>query len=367
MILIQHQQKAQRGGTAMKIISGLQCLLFAGFLVLVAGEAIPAETRPGGGLPPSIAEQVLYRFCPQVGCTDGTNPGSPLVMDGAGNLYGTTFMGGNRSSGTVFKLAPNGTGWTETVLYNFCSQGGGECTDGANPYGGSLLMDSAGNLYGTTQYGGIHTKGAVFQLAPSGNGWSESVLYSFCSQTNCADGLYPGSGLIMDGAGSLYGTTIGGGNQNEGVVYQLALSGGLWSEAVLYSFCSQAGCADGATTYTGLTMDGAGYLYGTTTAGGTHGKGTVYRLAPTSNGWAQSVLYSFCPQTGCPDGAYPDADLTMDGAGNLFGTANTGGKYNRGAAFQLTPNGSSWTQSVLYSFCAQGGSSCTDGAPRWLG
>jgi uncharacterized repeat protein (TIGR03803 family) len=131
-------------------------------------------------------------------------------MDTAGNIYGATFAGGN-SYGTVFKLSPTGTGWTETVLYAFCAQT--NCTDGATPVGG-LIMDTAGNLYGTTYAGGSSSvsDGTVFKLAPSITGWTETVLYIFCSQTGCADGAKPDAPVVMDGAGNLYGTTTAGGS-----------------------------------------------------------------------------------------------------------------------------------------------------------
>jgi uncharacterized repeat protein (TIGR03803 family) len=357
-------------------IGSLQTVVLAGLLALAVGGSAVAADGPRGAAP-TIAEQTLYKFCPQPGCTGGTNPDfGGLLMDSAGNLYGTAVLGGTHSFGTVFKLASNGTGWTETVLYNFCSQGGGYCTDGAWPNGG-LIMDAVGNLYGTTvsggnQYSGCSTGngcGTVFELSPAGSGWTEKVLYSFCAQGgNCTDGDNPGAGLIMDGAGNLYGTTFNGGNGfYAGTVFKLAPTGTGWTQSVLYGFCSQGGsyCTDGAIPAAGLIMDGAGNLYGTTARGGVGGGlgGTVFKLAPTITGWAETVLYSFCSQADCADGADPyAAGLVMDGAGNLYGTTPDGGKYNGGAVFQLSPNGSSWTQSVLYSFCSPGGSRCMDGA-----
>jgi uncharacterized repeat protein (TIGR03803 family) len=152
---------------AMKIVGGLHCLFFAGLCVLAAGE--PGSAGASGTLPPPITEQALYKFCPQVGCTDATNPAASLIMDASGNLYGTTPNGGSHGWGTVFKLAPSGTGWAETILYNFCSQGA-SCTDGYNPSVG-LIMDGSGNLYGTTDGGGSHS-GARFsswrRAAPAG-------------------------------------------------------------------------------------------------------------------------------------------------------------------------------------------------------
>jgi uncharacterized repeat protein (TIGR03803 family) len=146
-------------------------------------------------------------------------------MDGAGNLYGAASGGGARNSGVVFELTPSGTGWSEQVLYSFCSQ----CADGNSPSAG-LIMDGAGNLYGTTGFGGApgpscpssYGCGVAFELTPTTNGWTETVLHSFCSQSNCADGNQPSAGLIMDGSGNLYGTTYQGGN-NWGVVFELTL------------------------------------------------------------------------------------------------------------------------------------------------
>jgi uncharacterized repeat protein (TIGR03803 family) len=196
------------------------------------------------------------------------NPSAELIMDAAANLYGTTYHGGTSGGGVVFKLAPDGT---ETVLYSFCSQF--NCADGDHPSAG-LIMDGAGNLYGTTYYGGTSGGGVVFKLAPDG---TETVLYSFCSQSNCADGSDPEAGLIMDGAGNLYGTTSDGGGTFGGVVFKLAPDG---TETVLYSFCSQSGCADGSYPEAGLIMDGAGNLYGTTLGGGTSGTGVVFMVTP---------------------------------------------------------------------------------------
>jgi uncharacterized repeat protein (TIGR03803 family) len=313
---------------------------------------------------------VLYKFCPQVGCTDAINPFATLIRDGAGNLYGTTYYGGSHTYGAVFKLAPSGTGWTETVLYSFCAQGGTACTDGAQPEAG-LIIDGSGNLYGTTLLGGAYGDGTVFKLTPNGSGWTETVIYSFCpGGYPCPDGALPQyAGVIMDQAGHLYGAASNGGDHKEGVVFRLAPSGSGWTESVLYSFCAQGGtaCTDGAFPEASPIMDGAGNLYGTTASGGSFGYGTVYKVSPTSNGWTETVLYSFCAQGGsaCTDGAFPQGGLTMDSAGNLYGTAGIGGNHKQGAVYRLTPNGSGWTQTVLYSFCAQGGSACTDGeAPR---
>jgi uncharacterized repeat protein (TIGR03803 family) len=299
-------------GKQMKNTYPLRVLFLAVALVF-ATAALPEATATGG----DFIENTLYRFCPNPPCTDGYISYSGLIIDSAGNLYGTTIAGGSGGGGTVFRLAPSTNGWTETVLYNFCLQSA--CADGNGPVAG-LIMDEAGNLYGTTVGGGTYGGGIVFKLAPSANGWAETVLYSFCAQSNCADGRGPND-LIMDGAGNLYGTTYYGGanciaDDGCGTVFKLTPAG---SETVLYSFCSRSDCADGRLPGVGLIMDSAGNLYGTTEAGGgvTYGGGTVFKLAPTTNGWTETVLYSFCPQgrLNCTDGDSPRAGLIMDSGG----------------------------------------------------
>jgi uncharacterized repeat protein (TIGR03803 family) len=304
-------------------------------------------------------ESVLYNFCSQGGvyCTDGIQPFAGLIEDASGNLYGTTNGGGSTNNsdcnagscgyGTVFKLTPSGSDYTKTVLYNFCSQT--NCTDGANPYAG-LIEDSSGNLYGTTYNGGATGGGTVFKLTPSGNGYIESVLYNFCSQSQgsafCTDGVNPYAGLIEDSSGNLYGTTnLGGtgvplvnGGYAYGTVFMLAPSGSGYNYTVLYNFCppsSTAFCTDGAAPNAALILDASGNLYGTTALGGAGtqnciglGCGTVYKLSPNGSGYVETVLYSFCSQGGsnCTDGAYPyGAGLIEDASGNLYGTTSDGG------------------------------------------
>jgi uncharacterized repeat protein (TIGR03803 family) len=354
------------------------------------------------------SESVLYNFCTQGGtnCTDGADPLAGLVEDASGNLYGTTANGGanyssnchDGSCGTVFKLAPNGDGsYSQSVLYSFCAQGGTSCTDGANPLAG-LIEDASGNLYGTTWYGGATvpnsdsttTGGTVFELKPNGDGtYSESVLYTFCSQSGCADGEWPIAGLIEDTSGDLYGTTSAGGatitvsgnTTTGGTVFKLTPNGdGSYSESVLYSFCSQSGCTDGEGPGAGLIEDAFGSLYGTTSYGGANcqygydgaGCGTVFELVRNGDGgYSENVLYSFCAQggTGCPDGYEPSSGLIEDASGNLYGTTFDGGVHDvygdGGTVFELTPSGTGYTEAVLYSFCAQSSPTiaCTDGSP----
>jgi uncharacterized repeat protein (TIGR03803 family) len=295
--------------------------------------------------------KTLHRF----DGTDGANPQAGLVQATGGNLYGTTENGGANSAGTVFKISPNG-GPVKTV-YSFCSQGG--CADGSLPYAG-LVQGTGGNFYGTTQYGGANQTGSckdgpcgtVFKTTPGG---TLTTLYSFCSQGGCTDGELPYAGLVQGTGGNFYGTTYGGGANHGGTVFKITPSGTL---TTLYSFCSQGGgfCTDGAATSAGLVQATGGNLYGTTPVGGAnHNYGTVFKITPSGT---LTTLYSFCSQggTSCTDGAYPLAELVQATDGNLYGTAWGGGANNYGTVFKITPSG---TLTTLYSFCSQTG--CTDG------
>jgi uncharacterized repeat protein (TIGR03803 family) len=263
-------------------------------------------------------ETVLYSFNGQ---PDGATPNADLLLDSVGNIYGTTYSGGIFSSGTVFKLDTRGN---EVVLYNFGSKG---VPDGGAP-NGRLIMDEAGNLYGTTASGGAHRHGTVFKLDTIG---VETVLYSFCAEKNCADGTYPNAGLIMDAAGNLYGTTSwGGGVHSRGTVFKLDTSG---TETVLHGF--HWGTTDGYIPGPGLVMDAMGNLYGMTSLGGAHSQGTVFKLDMSGN---ETVLHSFCAAgtSLCTDGEQPIGNLVMDVKGNLYGTA-AGGSNSAGIVFKLTP------------------------------
>jgi uncharacterized repeat protein (TIGR03803 family) len=252
---------------------------------------------------------ILYSF----NGDDGASPHADLIADPAGNLYGTTYGGGAGGQGTVFQLTPSGT---LTVLHSFI---GG---DGSRP-GAGLIADAAGNLYGTTITGGAGDAGTVFQLTPSGD---LIILYSF---TGGSDGALPFAGVIADAAGNLYGTTIDGGAGGQGTVFQLDPSGTL---TVLYS-------SNEGSPWAGLIADAAGNLYGTTDAG--DGPGTVFQLTPSGT---LTVLHRF---TGS-DGAVPHGRLIADAAGNLYGTTHNGGAYiGYGTVFQLDSSG---TLTVLHSF-----------------
>jgi uncharacterized repeat protein (TIGR03803 family) len=288
--------------------------------------------------------KVLYKF---TGGADGGFPSASLVLDQAGNLYGTTTFGGNQGAcalspcGVVFKLAPGSDGrWKESVVYAFCPES--TCSDGGNPYS-NVIFDQAGNLYGTTNSGGIGA-GVVYKLTRLNHGWKESVLYSF---TGRHDGGNPTTGLIFDSSGDLYGTTGSGGAYQFGTVLKLTpQSRGAWTESVLYDFTNGD---DGGEPTAGVISDSQGNLYGATLTGGKNQVGVIFKLSPAKKGiWQISVLHSF---TGGRDGGFPNAaSLVMDTTGNLYGTTSAGGAYEYGTVFKLTQSGGKWKETVLHSF-----------------
>src|ERR1019366_3249147 len=251
-------------------------------------------------------ETVLHNF--NFNGTDGLSPWAGLIFDAAGNLYGTTHQGGTYGAGTVFELMPVAGGtWTEQVLHSF-SNG----ADGGDPQAG-LIVDTAGNLYGTTVTGGTYTYGTVFELTPAAGGtWTETVLHNFNSDGT--DGTYPSAGLIFDAAGNLYGTTQDGGTSNSGTVFELSPDGsGGWTEGVLHSFGVGT---DGVHPSQGLVFDAAGNLYGTTFYGGTYAYGTAFELTPAGGGtWTEKILHNF--NSDGTDGYHPHAGLIPDAVGNL--------------------------------------------------
>jgi len=253
---------------------------------------------------------ILYNFTGTGG--DGAYPFSVLVWDAAGKLYGTTYKGGASGNGTVFKMTKAGK---LTVLYSFKG-----VSDGENPYDG-VVLDPAGNLYGTT-FGAFGIDyGTVYKLNTA---HKEKVLHNF---TGGADGGYPYyGGLVRDKAGNLYGTTsFGGANQYFGTVFKVNKAG---QQTVLYSFTGQL---DGGQPNASVILDSAGNLYGTTVGGGAAGHGTVFKLDKTGT---ETVLYSFMGGT---DALAPNADLLRDAAGNLYGTSIAGGTSGSGTVFKLTP------------------------------
>ncbi|HUI84262.1 MAG TPA: choice-of-anchor tandem repeat GloVer-containing protein [Candidatus Binatia bacterium] len=299
---------------------------------------------------------VIHDFA---GGADGDEPAYGLTIDASGTLYGVTFEG-DAGTGTLFKLRQLSSGWHLTPLYVFP---GGPGTNGAVSYSGvSFGLDST--LYGTTGFGGVGPCstwggtdgcGTVFTLKPSLSAcrnalcyWTETPINDFTGGSNGATPF--GGRLTFDGLNNIYGTTFSGGGGNCpggcGVVYQLVHSGGSWTENVLYTFTGSGG--DGAYPFAGVIFDQVGNLFGTTTAGGTFGYGTVYELSQSPSGWTQRVIYNFQNQA---DGGSPFAGLIIDRAGNLYGATTSGGSAgNGGTVFELSPAGSGWTLQTLASF-----------------
>jgi len=276
----------------------------------------------------------LYSF---TGGNDGGGPHTALSFDSSGNAYGVTVTGGFSDCGTVFQLSTSGT---ETPLFAF------DCfATGKNPYGG-VIVDSKGNLYGTTVAGGDggicagDGCGVVYELSNSGGTWTETVLYNF---TGGDDGFGPGGALVMDASGNLYGTTPDGGSGGVGVVYELSLKGGQWIQTVLHAF---TGGDDGAVGSLGpLLLDHNGNLDGVTELGGKFAAGTVFQLFMARGQWSFSTLYSF---KGQPDAAFPYGGVIEDSKGNLYGTTYFGGASGVGSVFELDL--AHKREHVLYSF-----------------
>ena len=303
------------------------------------GEGVVFQVTPSGTL------TVIYNFCSQTNCTDGSLPVGALIQATDGNLYGTTAGGGANNRGTVFKITLGGS---LTTLYSFCNQAG--CSDGSQPYAG-LIQASDGNFYGTTRFGGTNGHGSVFSITSGG---TLTTLYSFCPQSGCLDGEQPNAALLQASDGNLYGTTLydgAGANGGEGTVFKITTGGAL---TTLYSFCTQTNCTDGSTPVTGLIQASNGELYGVTQQGGANANnGTVYSI---TTGGALTTLYSFCSQNGCTDGQGPTGRLIQATDGNLYGTTDSGG-IGYGTIFNMTLGG---TFTSLYSFPNPGAGSEPD-------
>ncbi|HEY7993429.1 MAG TPA: choice-of-anchor tandem repeat GloVer-containing protein [Candidatus Eremiobacteraceae bacterium] len=315
-----------------------------------------AVSLVGWGTKPNAAQEtVLYRF---TGPPDGQFPLAGLLADAAGGFYGTTAAGGKTGSGTVFKLIPSGGIYKERVLHSF--EGGS--ADGAQP-ASDLIADKYGALYGTTYRGGTANAGTVFKLTRSGGGYTESVLYSF---KRGSDGSNPMAGLLADSNGAFFGATTGGGASGDGTVFTLTSFGTGYTESVLYSF---KGGFDGSKPFGDLIADDSGAIYGTTSAGGyggglglgdvvapacwarVGGCGTVFKLAPSGNGYTESVLYRFI---GGSDGWGPTGALIWGAMGALYGTTDYGGggctgPVGSGTAFKLAPSSKGWYAETVIS------------------
>jgi hypothetical protein len=289
---------------------------FGGTQNFGAAFQLAPPTKAGG----SWTLSVLYSFA---GLQDGGQPQNGLVADAKGRLYGTAPVGGLHQSGVAFRLSSSPTGvWSENVIFNFIAD-----ADGGRPQPNGLLLDSAGALYGATQFGG-GGQGTIFKLSPPSNGtgfYAETVLYSFTGVNG--DGIQPMGAPVFDSAGALYGATLQGGVYNEGAIFELAppaTQGGSWTESTLYSIAATG--ADGYFPVAGLVLDAAGSLNGVTEIGGdaSCNCGTAFRLSPPSDSggvWTFSVLHAFL---GGDDGAFPQAPLASSGT-NLYGTTSQGG------------------------------------------
>ena len=281
----------------------------------------------------------IHSFCAKTNCTDGSDPevslayagqASGALWDGTSPLFGTTYVGGANNMGAVYKIAPNGSGWSYQVIHSFSS----------GFHGGELLVDPSGNLIGTTLLGGANSGGTLFRLAAGT--WSESTLHNFGAEANFADGWEPGGRVLMDASGNLFGTTEGGGagahcsaDHGCGVAYERTANGKF---KVLYDFCSLANCKDGQLAPSGVLMDASGDLIGTTYGGGTGPGGTVFSLTHANNKWTETVLYDFCSALNCADGADIASPLAMGDNGTLYGTAAAGGaNITGGTVFRLKP------------------------------
>jgi uncharacterized repeat protein (TIGR03803 family) len=286
---------------------------------------------------------------------EGASPTLSVIFDSSGNIYGVAAQEGGSRCGSVYELTVSGTSYTEKTLYSF--KGG---NDGCIPVAG-LVFDKSGNLYGTTKLGGSHAVGIAYKLTKSGTTWSESVIHTF-GGTN--DGQYPIGSLIIDSSGNLYGTTQGGGSHGNGeenvggTAFKLAPnSSGGYTESVMHSF---GGSGDGVSPRASLVEDSSGNFYGTTFLGGANSVGTVFKLAPKSGGgFTETIIHNFSTAfTSFPiDGFNPAAGLMFDSKGNLYGTTTVGGDQSLGnpgtgggVVFELSPSGSTWNETILYPF-----------------
>lgn len=333
------QETIHSGRASATLMSGWRMGIGLVCLALAVAMTSPAQDEKPS--PNALKFKTLVNF-------DGTNGGNPdgrLVQSTDGSLYGTTYGAGAHGGGTFFKITPSGS---LTVLYSFCAQP--NCTDGSTPFW--LVLGTGGNFYGTAFSGGAYNNGTVFKITPGG---ILTTLYSFCALPNCADGATP-SGLVQGIDGNFYGTTEGGGNSTQnGVVFKITPEGAL---TTLYTFCSQTNCADGGDAAPALIQATDGNFYGTAQLGGANSDGTVFKITPEGT---LTTLYTFCSQPNCTDGSLPNSSLVQGANGNFYGTTEAGGVYGGangpgGTVFRITPKG---TLTTLYSFCAQ--TNCADG------
>jgi uncharacterized repeat protein (TIGR03803 family) len=331
-------------------VSGVRNL---GIAVAIASLILTVSASASGPV-----ESTLYNF---LGHPDGSNPSAPVTFDKAGNIYGTTVDGGMFGFGAIFKLSPpamTGGSWTENVLYSFeagsdgANPSSGVVIDNKGVLYGEVFLGSVGrgDVYALTP-----------PTTPSGS-WSESTVYLFCVDFSpCPDGDQPSGGLVSDGVGNLYGTTASGGDTLNccGIVFKLTRPHGTvttWTETVLYTFLGlSSGHHDGSTPMGGVRLDKDGSVYGTTLDGGDpsgcggKGCGIVFKLSKEDGGWKESILYAF---HGTGDGRGPQSGLIFDESGALYGTTSGDG-VSSGNVFKLSPpthTGGAWTEKVLYKF-----------------
>jgi uncharacterized repeat protein (TIGR03803 family) len=283
----------------------------------------------------------IYNFCSESNCADGNRPRTGLTLGTNGNFFGATPGGGAYGGGNVFEITPAGK---LTTIYNFCSEA--NCDDGYEAVG-TLIQASNGDFYGTTETGGLNGAGTVFEVTPAGK---YTVLWNFCSESNCTDGSEPAAGLVQATNGDFYGTTVYGGAEGQGIVYKITSAGVL---TTLHSFCSKANCDDGDNPLAPLIQASNGNLYGTTEKGGTQSGdgGTVFEITPAGK---LTTLFSF---NGSGDGDVIYAGVIQATDGNLYGMTTDSGPGGAGTIFKLTTGG---TETTLYSFCSN--DSCATGA-----
>jgi len=287
------------------------------------------------------AFKVLHNFCTHTYCADGGLPGQYLARGTDGNIYGVAQGdGSNSNGGTIFKVTPAGD---YTTVYRLCSQKG--CLDGYDPNG--VTFDFVGDMFGTTDGGGAHDEGTVFEITAAG---TFRKLHDFCAAANCADGLMPGA-LLLGKDGNFYGTTKAGGRHQAGTVFRITPTG---TFTTLYSFCPAKDCPDGKQPNAALVQAKDGNFYGTTLLGGAHTEGTVFQMTPAG---AVKTLHSFCTRDYCRDGSAPMDGLIQGADGRLYGTTNAGGSYYHGVLFAITTAGSF---TAVHDFCSERG--CFDGA-----
>jgi uncharacterized repeat protein (TIGR03803 family) len=314
------------------------------------GCGVVFELSPNGS--GGYDETILHDFTSSNG--DGANPFGGLIFDQKGNLYGTTFAGGANSTGTVYELSPNsGGGWTETVLYSFGTLSSG---DASNPRTGLTIDNNTGNLFGAAAGGRTLVCsgcGTVYELSPSQSGWTETVLHNFrgCRITKYCDGADP-NGVTLDRFGNLYGGTYAGGGPDFGTVFEIRHTNTGWVETMVYIFNP----GSGVHPVSNVIVDTRGHIYGVCVAGGIPGPGTVWELvySKVNKKFTAQVLYSFSYN----GGGIEVGGIAMDTAGNIYGAAeasgNTCDSSGCGTVYKLTKSGKTWSEKTLHTF--------TDGA-----